>query len=92
MIAGVERNLDLFIGGCNPATTEDNIKAHISSKGIQVVGCVVLQSKVDWYKPFKVTVKAAEREILLSPDLWPQGVFVRKFFNPRSPQSGGFQN
>ena len=33
----VEINLDVFVGGSNPNTSEDVFVSHIASKGIQVV-------------------------------------------------------
>ena len=69
--SGVERNLDVFVGGSNPNTSEDVIVNHIASKGIQVVKCEKIAGKVDWYVPFEVTVKASDRYKLLNPDIWP---------------------
>ena len=28
-------------------------------------------------------MKATDREKLMLPDTWPQGIFVRKYFKPR---------
>ena len=81
--SGVERNLDIFVGGSNPNTSEDVIVNHIASKGIQVVKCEKITGKVDWYVPFKVTVKASDRDKLLNTDIWPCNFFVRKFRKPR---------
>ena len=69
--SGVERNLDVFVGGSNPNTSEDVIFNHIASKGIHVVKCEKIAGKVDWYVPFEVTVKASDRYKLLNPDIWP---------------------
>ena len=87
--SGVERNLDVFVGGSNPNTSEDVIVNHIVSKGVQVVKCEKIVGKVDWYVPFKVTVKASDRDKLLNPDIWPCNIFVRKFRRPRH-RSGTF--
>ena len=46
---------------------------------MQVVKYEKIVGKVDWYVPFKVTVKASDKEQLLNPDIWPCNIFVRKF-------------
>ena len=37
--SGVERNLDVFVGGSNPNISEDVIVNQLVSKGVQVVKC-----------------------------------------------------
>ena len=56
----------------------------------QVVKCEKIVGNVDSYVPFKVTVKASDRDKLLNPDIWPCNVFVRKFRRPRQ-QNGTFR-
>jgi len=77
------RQLDIFIGGCSLESSIDDIKNHCSNKGIVVRNICDLETRALWYKAFKLTVNADDREKLLVPEAWPEGVFVRKFFNAR---------
>ena len=58
-----------FINSESPNTSKDVIINHIASKGIHVVKCEKIVGKADWYVPFKVTVKASDRDKLLNPDI-----------------------
>jgi len=42
-----------------------------------------LETKASWYKAYKLTVNANDRDKLLTPEAWPEGVFVRKYFKAR---------
>ena len=83
LVAANQRDLDLFIGGCSLESSEDNIIEHCASLEITQKSIEVLESKADWYKAYKLTVCATDRDKLLDPTVWPEGVFVRKFFKAR---------
>ena len=83
LAAANQRDLDLFIGGCSLESSETDITDHCSSLGITQKSIVMLETKVDWYKAYKLTVCATDRDKLLEPSVWPEGVFVRKFFKAR---------
>ena len=42
-----------------------------------------MQTKSEWYSAFKISMKQSERDMLMSADSWPQGVFVRKFYKAK---------
>ena len=67
--SGVERNLDVFVGGCRPNTSDNAFINHIGSKGIHVIQCEKMVSVFNWYIPFKKEVKASETNKLLNPDI-----------------------
>ena len=77
------RDLDIFVGGCDHSTSEEDIIQHCTDLGIEVKKVEELTTKSEWYKPFKVTVAGEDRDTLLKPESWHAGIFVRKFFNPR---------
>ena len=88
-LSGVERDLDFFLGGCETDTTPEKVMNYIKNNNIAAVNCVALVSKVEWYRPFKVTVKASDRNLLMTPEFWPRGVFIRKFYAPRTAVPSG---
>ena len=52
---------------------------------MKLKNCVKMVSIVDWYVPFKLTVKVSARDKLLNPEFWPCNIFVRKIRKPRQP-------
>ena len=83
VLQGVEHIVDLFVGGCAMDCTMDVIKEHCSSIEAPLRNIEVLPSKTTRYKAFKISMSLRHRDILLTPDSWPIGVFVRKFYQPR---------
>ena len=79
------RNMDLFIGRCELNTTIEDIKSHCrDSCNVNVIECIDLQSKSQYFKSFKINVSLSDRNRLLAPELWPEGIIVKKFFRRRS--------
>lgn len=82
-LTGVQRVFELFVGGCALDTTEREITMHCQEKGVSIRKCEMLNTKSEWYKPFKVSVNAVDREKVLDAAFWPESIFVRKFQRPR---------
>lgn len=80
---GAPRILDVYIGRCNKDTVNDNIFEHCVEAGIRPVKCEALPIKSEWYCSFKLTVNASDRETLMTPDFWPDGIVARKYYRPR---------
>ena len=75
--------MDIFVGGCDKSSSEEGIKKHCENLGIQLMRTEQLTTRSEWYKAYKISMKATDREKLMLPDSWPQGIFVRKYFKPR---------
>ena len=84
-----DRVLDVFVGGCGLDSDSDQIKSYCVSLGICVKNCVNLDSRSEWSKSFKISVNLPDRDKLLDPTFWPSGIFVRKFYKPRSARNNG---
>ena len=80
---GVERVVDLFLGGCSLDSTTDQIKSFCESSSVQLKSCEDLESKSLYYKSYKISVPLSVRDQLLSEEFWPTGIFIRKFYKPR---------
>ena len=79
-----QRDLDIFVGGLDMETTSNDIESHCIDNNIVFKKIEKLTTKSVHQQPFKITVAAIDREKYLVPEIWPKGVFVRKYFNPRS--------
>ena len=82
-----QRDLDIFVGGLDRETTSDDIESHCNDNNIVFKKIEKLTTKSLHQQPFKITVAATDREKYLIPEIWPKGVFVRKYFNPRSSKT-----
>ena len=83
-LVGVQRMMDIFVGGCDKNSNEDGIKKHCETLGIQLMKVEELTTKSEWYKAYKISMKATDKDKLMLPDSWPQGIFVRRYFKPRT--------
>ena len=78
------RVLDVFVGGCGLQSTDKDIFDYVKKKGINCLKCITLESKSEWRKCYKVSVNSDDRDTLLDADYWPKGIYVGKFFKPKS--------
>ena len=62
-----------------PGAQNKEKNVFIDSKGVHVIKIEKMVSKVDWYEPLKIIVKASDRYNLMKPDIWLWNIFFRKF-------------
>ena len=75
---------DLYIGNCETSVTVQLLTTYIKDElSINIQGCEQLNSNNAHCKSFKVTLNMKDRQKLLSPDFWPEGIVCRKFFSSR---------
>ena len=84
-LAGVERVVDLFLGGCSLDSSADQIKNFCESSNVPLKNCEDLESKSLYYKSYKISVPISLRDQLLNEEFWPTGIFIRKFYKPKVP-------
>ena len=76
---------DIYLGNLDLDVTEDEIINYIREEtDISVNKCEHLVSKNPNCRAFKISVCIEKRPALLSPEIWPEGVICRKFYNPRN--------
>lgn len=93
--ASLAADVDLVAFGVAKDAEPEQLKDFLIAKGIKVIDVqcmtkpeLITEGKVR-SKSMKVTVKAAEHEKAMNPDLWPMRVGVRYFKAPsRRPASG----
>ena len=69
---------DLYIGNCDFDATVDSLAQYIVEEmKINVTNVEQLSSRIMSSKSFKVTVNMNDRQRLLSPDVWPEGIICR---------------
>jgi hypothetical protein len=101
LVKGVEtlRVIDIFVSRLHPSTTKselvdcvDTMKGDLSVKNIE---CIKLTSKYEHlYSSYHVAVTVNTEcfwkgiELFTSADVWPMGVFVRRYFKPKVSDDG----
>ena len=80
-------DVDLVATGVGKDCTDEDMSLFLKGKGIEVVSVETL-TKDDVLdkvrtKTFKITVKAAQYEAALKPEVWPYRVAVRHYRAPR---------
>ena len=91
-------DVSLVASGLDKECDEQKLRVFLEERGIHPVD-IEMMKKLDnseaeiktWRtKSFKVTVKAAEHEIALKPEIWPYRVAVRYWRAERRPRTGGW--
>lgn len=84
LLRGALRTADVYIGNCHLEVEIDSLTEYIKNEtGIEVKDCVQLNNKSERCKSFKVTINMSDKEKLMSPEVWPEDVYCRKFYYPQ---------
>ena len=81
------KTADIYVGNCELTVTCEELSKYIKDEtNIAVLGCEKLKSKYNFpnYNSFKVCVSIKDRNLLLSPDIWPEEVVCGKYYTPRN--------
>ena len=75
------RFISIFASRLDPSVSCDALSAYINDVHSINANCEQLITKYNTYASFKVDVTCNDMSTFLHPDKWPQGVYLRKFFN-----------
>ena len=75
------RFISIFVSRLDPSVSCDALSAYINDVHSINANCEQLITKYNTYASFKVDVTFNDMSTFLHPDKWPQGVYLRKFFN-----------
>ena len=79
---GIRKTLDLYLGRVEMDVSLSSVKKYIKENlEFEIINCIELNAEDEnrESKSFKITVDAELRDKLLVPELWPNGVIIRKF-------------
>ena len=83
-LASTEKVFDVYVGGCSPDSTVQQMEEFCVGNGITLKRCELLSQNNDWVKSYKISIRAQDRDKLLEGDFWPEGLYVRKFYKARA--------
>ncbi len=70
---------DFFIRRVNKEETVETVRAHILRNGITARDIVLKSNPDSMFKSFMVSVDVVDAEKVYSPEMWPLGVYVRRW-------------
>ncbi|XP_070532996.1 uncharacterized protein [Ptychodera flava] len=74
----------VFVSRLRPETDTEHLVRYIrETMRIDTIDCDKLKTKYDSYASFCIAVRPDNFESLMNPDVWPEGVLIRKFYQPR---------
>ena len=74
----------MFVSRLDPNTSETIIKNHLHEHSIEVSNVEALDTKHPSYSSFKITIPSSKFRLFRSTQVWPEGVYVRKFYDTRN--------
>ena len=75
------RFVSVFVSRLDPSVSCDTLSDYIYDVHSINAKCEQLVTKYNTYASFKVDVTCNDISTFLDADKWPQGVYLRKFFN-----------
>lgn len=80
------KRLSLFMSRLPPGTGEDVVKTYVMEQtGAEEVTVMKLKTKYDSYESYRLNIVNPSSDNVLDPELWAQGLVVRRFFVKRQP-------
>ena len=87
--APVVSGIDMFISRLDPTTTEDQLIRHLQTRGFGQCAVEALVTKHGSYASFKVKIPVKKFKSFRMPSMWPEGVYVHKFYRAKSTTNNG---
>ena len=76
------REARVFASRFSPDLDAASLQAYLQDKCNLKVQCERLMTRKDTYSSFKISAECQHPRELLDPHLWPEGTYVRRFYEP----------
>ena len=85
MVKSAARMADLYVGNLDVNVTVEAIVDYVKNDiGVAIEKCETLKSRNPNYSSFKLSLTLDNRNKLLVPEAWPEGIICRKFYSSRN--------
>ena len=81
---GADLTIAKYIGRCALGTTTNDVKATLDAHGVEILSLEAVQTKHNRFASFKLVAKKAQQELIENGDIWPEGVLIGRWWNPKS--------
>ena len=81
---GADLTIAKYIGRCALGTTTDDVKATLDAHKVEILSLEAVQTKHNRFALFKLVAEKAQQETIENGDIWPEGVLIGRWWNPKS--------
>lgn len=78
--------VSVFATKFSPDLDAETLTSYMKDKLKREVTCHKIDTVQSRFSSFKITAECNEVEEMYNPTLWPEGIFVRRFYEPRQPR------
>lgn len=75
--------VSVFASKFSPDLEAETLRTYLKNKLGHDVSCDKIDTVNDRYASFKVTAECNTVDVMYDPELWPDGTFVRRYYEPR---------
>ena len=76
--------MNIYVGGCAKTVTMESLKDFCENHlKIDVKECEPLNSRSTETQSFRIKVDVLTRDNIIKSELWPEDVYLRKYYQPR---------
>lgn len=79
--------VSVFATKFSPDLDSETLTSYMENKLERKVTCQKLETVHSRFSSFKITAECKEVSEMYNPELWPEGTFVRRFYEARKPKS-----
>ena len=83
LMGAPEPSRDIFVYRVLPATPTEAVTQYLDKEKVTVREIKQVSKETALYKSFRIKIPSSELSKVLSPDFWPAGICVRRFFTPK---------
>ena len=87
-VKGGFKYFNAFVYRVHCDTNEGDLKAFITDAGVTMFEFEKQSNESAFTQSFKIRFQSDDYNTVMSPDFWPEGICVRKFYNPRGKMPG----
>ena len=78
-LRGADLTTELYVGNVDNSVSIDDARSSISEMGVDVIDLESV-GRQRHFQSFRLRIKKAHLPIIKNPDLWPDGIIIRRFF------------
>ena len=86
---GADLTTELYVGNVSTNVSVEEAKQAIIDLGVEVIELEVIR-RHNHFQSFRLRVKRTDFEKMKDPDIWPDGIVIRRFF--RGKRNGAETN
>ncbi|XP_066304486.1 uncharacterized protein [Branchiostoma lanceolatum] len=86
LVVAKPRPVEVFVSRLSVETSAESLTQFLHDNEMELVDCEKLVTRFGSYASFKLVIGKADSEKILSPDFWPSGILVRKFYQRSAPR------